>query len=114
MRSVDSVVTLLAGRGGVGLTDMGRGRGEAIEGLEQGLIPELLRMRDDEGVPKFTSSLIVICIPSYGESSTMIGRLGVLGEEVERFVCMLRGRAGSSFELDFDLVFGGGVLARLV
>lgn len=111
MRSVDSVVTLLAGRGGVGLTDTGRGRGDAIEGLEQGLIPELLRIRVEEGVPKFTSSLIVICIPSYGESSTMIGRLGVLGEEV---VCTLRGRAGSSFELDFDLIFGGGVLARLV
>lgn len=76
-------MTLRAGRGGVGLIDIGRG--DRILGLDRGLMPELLRIRDDDPA-KSTSALTVICIPSYGESSMMMEPLVVLGDAVEKSV----------------------------
>jgi hypothetical protein len=105
----------LAGRGGVDLT--GTGRGERIVGLDKGLTPELRRARElPVGVPKSTASFsfTVICIPSYGESSpTPVSRVFDREDGMAWSVLILSGKAGSSFELLFDLLLGGGVLARL-
>lgn len=86
-------------------------------GLDKGLIPELRRARElPVGVPKSTAScsFTVICIPSYGESSPpTVLRLTDRDDGMAWSVLILSGKAGSNFELLFDLLLGGGVLARL-